>query len=69
LPAWTQTHAPTNINEVLVIHLPLAIFAVAAGWSRWLEVRFQAVNGTFRRGSGRSASSSSAVLLLNYSEA
>jgi putative copper resistance protein D len=38
----THTHALTNINEELLIelsHLPLAIFAVAAGWSRWLELR------------------------------
>ena len=38
----THTHALTNINEELLIelsHIPLAIFAVAAGWSRWLELR------------------------------
>jgi putative copper resistance protein D len=38
----THTHALSNINEELLVelsHLPLAIFAVAAGWSRWLELR------------------------------
>ena len=38
----THTHALNNIKEELLIeltHLPLAIFAVAAGWSRWLELR------------------------------
>jgi putative copper resistance protein D len=38
----THTHALTNINEELLVelsHIPLAIFAVAAGWSRWLELR------------------------------
>ena len=38
----THTHALSNLNEELLVelsHLPLAIFAVAAGWSRWLEIR------------------------------
>jgi putative copper resistance protein D len=38
----THTHALSNINEELLIelsHLPLALCAVAAGWSRWLELR------------------------------
>lgn len=38
----THTHALSNIKQELLIeltHLPLAIFAVAAGWSRWLELR------------------------------
>jgi putative copper resistance protein D len=38
----THTHSLTNINEELLVelsHLPLAILAVAAGWSRWLELR------------------------------
>jgi putative copper resistance protein D len=38
----THTHSLTNIKEELLTelsHLPLAIFAVMAGWSRWLELR------------------------------
>ena len=38
----THTHSLTNIKEELLVelsHIPLAIFAVAAGWSRWLELR------------------------------
>jgi len=38
----THSHALANVREELLIeieHLPLAILAVAAGWSRWLELR------------------------------
>jgi putative copper resistance protein D len=38
----THTHSLTNSSEELLVelsHLPMAIFAVAAGWSRWLELR------------------------------
>lgn len=38
----THTHSLSNIKEELLVelsHIPLAIFAVAAGWSRWLELR------------------------------
>jgi putative copper resistance protein D len=38
----THTHSLGNIKEELfaeLSHIPLAIFAVAAGWSRWLELR------------------------------
>jgi len=38
----THAHALGNIKEELLAelsHIPLAIFAVLAGWSRWLEVR------------------------------
>jgi len=37
-----HTHSLGNIKEELLAelsHIPLAIFAVAAGWSRWLELR------------------------------
>ena len=39
----THTHAIANIQEALLAelsHLPLALFAVAAGWARWLELRY-----------------------------
>jgi putative copper resistance protein D len=38
----THTHSLSNIKEELLVelsHIPLAISAVAAGWSRWLELR------------------------------
>ena len=38
----THTHSLNNIRGELLIelsHLPLAVLAVAAGWSRWLELR------------------------------
>jgi putative copper resistance protein D len=38
----THTHALNNIREELLAelsHLPLAICAVAAAWSRWIELR------------------------------
>jgi copper resistance protein D len=41
----THTHPLGNIKEELLAelsHIPLAIFAVAAGWSRWLELRLAA---------------------------
>jgi len=38
----THTHSLANVKEELLAelsHLPLAILAVIAGWSRWLELR------------------------------
>jgi putative copper resistance protein D len=38
----THSHAIANIKDQLLIeltHLPLAIFGIAAGWARWLEIR------------------------------
>jgi putative copper resistance protein D len=38
----THSHALANVREELLIefsHLPLALLAVAAGWTRWLELR------------------------------
>jgi copper resistance protein D len=38
----THTHALSNVREELLIemsHTPLAILAVIAGWSRWLDLR------------------------------
>jgi putative copper resistance protein D len=39
----THTHALANVKEELLAelsHVPLALLAVAAGWARWLELRF-----------------------------
>lgn len=38
----THTHALANVKEELLIeltHAPMALFGVAAAWSRWLELR------------------------------
>jgi putative copper resistance protein D len=38
----THTHALSNVKEEMLVelsHVPLAICAVIAGWSRWLELR------------------------------
>jgi putative copper resistance protein D len=38
----THSHALTNLKEETLIeitHTPLALVGVAAGWSRWLELR------------------------------
>lgn len=38
----THSHALSNLKEELLVewsHIPLALFAVVAGWSRWLELR------------------------------
>ncbi len=41
----THSHSLRNVQEELLAelsHIPLAILAVAAGWSRWLELRLPA---------------------------
>jgi len=38
----THSHSLGNAKEELLVeltHIPLALFAIAAGWSRWLELR------------------------------
>ena len=45
----THTHGLTNDKEELLIelsHVPIAILAVMAGWSRWLEIRLPSSNQT-----------------------
>jgi putative copper resistance protein D len=49
----THSHALGNVREELLIeytHAPLALLGVAAGWSRWLEVRLPGTD-TARRAS------------------
>lgn len=39
---FTHTHSLTNVRKELLAelsHLPLALLAIMAGWSRWLELR------------------------------
>ena len=45
----THSHSLGNIKEEALAelsHIPLAILAVMAGWSRWLELRLPAENHT-----------------------
>jgi copper resistance protein D len=38
----THTHAITNVKGSLLVeltHVPMGVFAVCAGWARWLELR------------------------------
>jgi copper resistance protein D len=45
----THSHALGNIKEEVLAelsHIPLAILAVAAAWSRWLELRLPSENRT-----------------------
>jgi copper resistance protein D len=37
----THSHAIANIKDQLIelTHTPLALAVIAAGWSRWLEIR------------------------------
>jgi copper resistance protein D len=44
----THTHALSNVKQEVLVemsHIPLAIFAVIAGWSRWLELRLPESTG------------------------
>ena len=68
----THTHALGNINEELLIelsHLPLAIFAVAAGWSRWLEIRLAGPQRQFAAWIWPVCFVLIGAILLNYREA
>ena len=68
----THNHAIANVREQLLIeitHTPLALAGVAAGWSRWLEIR---ADGPVRRWAGwvwPSALMLVGAILLNYREA
>jgi putative copper resistance protein D len=40
----THSHALANVKEQLIIevtHFPLSLLGVAAGWARWLELRYE----------------------------
>jgi putative copper resistance protein D len=69
----THSHTLGNIKEEVLAelsHIPLAILAVAAGWSRWLEVRLPPENPT-RNAMGRLWPVCIALIgavLLNYHE-
>ena len=68
----THNHAIANVKEQLLIelsHTPLALAGVAAGWSRWLEIR---ADGAVRRWAGwvwPSCLVLVGLILVNYREA
>jgi putative copper resistance protein D len=69
----THSHALGNVKEELLIeytHAPLALLGVAAGWSRWLEVRLPGTDAA-RRASWiwPTAFTLVGVLLILYREA
>ncbi|MBV8650721.1 MAG: CopD family protein, partial [Alphaproteobacteria bacterium] len=40
----THSHALSNLKDLMLIemsHVPLALLGIAAGWSRWLELRLE----------------------------
>jgi putative copper resistance protein D len=48
----THSHSLGNVKEEFLAelsHIPLAIFAVMAGWARWLEIRLPEKNKPFGR--------------------
>ena len=68
----THSHAIANVHEQLLIelsHTPLALAGVAAGWSRWLELR---ADGRVRRWAGwvwPTCLVLVGAILINYREA
>jgi putative copper resistance protein D len=47
----THSHALGNVKDELLVelsHIPLAILGIAAGWSRWLELRLPPEDRTRR---------------------
>jgi putative copper resistance protein D len=73
----THSHSLGNIKEAFLVelsHTPLAILAIMAGWSRWLEIRLSPDRGRFDiRGVARWIWPVCFILigaiLLNYREA
>jgi putative copper resistance protein D len=68
----THSHALDNIKEQLLAelsHAPIAIAAVLAGWSRWLQVRLPAGEGGFASRIWPACFVVIGVVLLNYREA
>ena len=46
----THSHALGNVRQELLIewtHIPIAVFGIAAGWARWLELRLPPPRGRF----------------------
>jgi len=68
----THSHALDNIKEQLLAelsHAPIAIAAVLAGWSRWLQVRLPAGQGGLVSRIWPACFVVIGAILLNYREA
>jgi putative copper resistance protein D len=68
----THSHGLNNIKEQMLAelsHAPIAIAAVLAGWSRWLQVRLPAGEGGFASRIWPVCFVLIGVVLLNYREA
>jgi copper resistance protein D len=68
----THSHVLNNIKEQLLVewsHTPIAIAAVVAGWSRWLQVRLPKGEGMFASRIWPACFVAIGAVLLNYREA
>ena len=68
----THTHAIANIKDQLLIeltHTPLALAAIAAGWSRWLEIRLDGRASRIAGWAWPALFALIGLLLLSYREA
>jgi putative copper resistance protein D len=68
----THSHSVANLKEGFLIeltHLPIAILAIAAGWTRWLELRLPKADGRRFGWLWPAAISGIGALLLLYREA
>lgn len=68
----THSHALDNVKEQMLAelsHAPIAIAAVLAGWSRWLQVRLPAGEGGFASRIWPACFIVIGAVLLNYREA
>lgn len=67
----THSHSLTNVKQEFLIelsHIPLAILAVIAGWSRWLEVRLPEQRARFFAWVWPACFALIGLVLLNYRE-
>jgi putative copper resistance protein D len=68
----THSHVLDNLKEQLLVefsHTPIAIAAVLAGWSRWLQVRLPQDQGGLAARIWPVCFAAIGVILLNYREA
>jgi putative copper resistance protein D len=68
----THSHSLTNVKEQLLAelsHAPIAIAAVFAGWSRWLELRLPGDHARWTTRVWPACFIVIGAILLNYREA
>lgn len=67
----THSHSLANVKELLLIemtHIPLAVFGIWAGWTRWLELRMEGRVATICGWAWPILFSLVGLLLLTYRE-